>query len=48
MEKGRVALSKYLFHVATKTENDRYTLIEQPAHLVLLKLVYTNTTQLYN
>ena len=26
------------FHVATQIEKDKYTLIEQPAHLVLLKI----------
>ena len=44
----RAAIPKYLFHIATKTEKDQYTLIEQSEHLVLLKLVFTNTTQLYN
>ena len=47
MIKGRVALPKRLFHVATRTDN-QYTLIEQSAHLVLLKLAITNTTQLHN
>ena len=42
MAKGRVAS---LFHVATQTEKDRYTLIDQSAHLVL---AFTSTTQLYN
>ena len=37
MVKGRVAPPKRLFHVATQTKN-RYTLIEQPAHLILLKI----------
>ena len=37
MVKGRVAPSKCLFYVATQTEK-RYTLIEQSAHLVLLKI----------
>ena len=41
MVNGRVAPPKYLFHVATEAENDRYTLIEQSAHLVL---VFTSTT----
>ena len=44
MIKGRVASPKCLFHVAIQTEKDRYTLIEQLAHLVLLKLAFTNTT----
>ena len=50
MVKGRVAPPKCLFHIATCTKN-RYTLIEQSTHLVMLKLAYTNTavtTQLYN
>ena len=34
----RVAPPKALFHVATQTEKDRYTLIEQSAHLVLLNI----------
>ena len=37
MVNGRVAPPKYLFRVATQTEKDRYTLIEQSAHLVLIK-----------
>ena len=37
MVKGRVALPKCLFPVANQIEKDRYTLIEQSAHLVLLK-----------
>ena len=41
MVKGRVAPPKCLFHVATQAEKDRYTLIEQSAHLVL---VFTSTT----
>ena len=32
MVTGRVAPPKCLFHVATQTENDQYTLIKQPAH----------------
>ena len=44
MIKGRIALPKYLFHV-TKIEKDRFTLIEQSAPIVLLRI---NTTQLYN
>ena len=36
--KGRVAPPKYLFYVATQSEKDRYTLIDQSAHLVLLKI----------
>ena len=39
MVKGRVAPPKYLFHVATHTKRNQYTLIEQSAHLVLLKIV---------
>ena len=43
MVKSRVAPPKYLFHVATQTEKDGYTLIEQSAHLVLLKIgIYYN------
>ena len=38
---------KCLLHVAIQTEKDQYTLIEQPAH-GLVKIVFTNTTQLYN
>ena len=38
MVKGRVAPPKCLFHVATQTGKDSYTLIEQPVHLVLLKI----------
>ena len=38
MVKGRVAPPKCLFHVATQIEKDQYTLIEQSAHLVLLKI----------
>ena len=32
MVKGRVTPPKCLFHVATQTEKDQCTLIEQPAH----------------
>ena len=35
---GRVVPSKCLFHDATQIEKDWYTLIEQPVHLVLLKI----------
>ena len=45
MIKGRVALPKYLFHVATQIEKDRFTLIKQSAPIVVLRI---NTTQLYN
>ena len=38
MVKGRLAPPKCLFHVATQIEKGRYTLIEQSAHLVLLKI----------
>ena len=40
MVKGRprVARPKCLHHVATKNEKDQYTLIEQSAHLVLLRV----------
>ena len=38
MIKGRVALPKYLFHVATQIEKDRFTLIEQSAPIVLLRI----------
>ena len=51
MVKGRVAPPKCLFNAATRSqpEKDRYTLIEQSAHLVLLKIgIYYNTTQPYN
>ena len=49
MVKGGVAPPKYLFNAATRSEKDRYTLIEQSAHLVLLKIgIYYNTTQPYN
>ena len=34
MVKGRVATPKCLFHIATQSEKDQYTLIEQSAHLV--------------
>ena len=47
MVKGKVAPPRCLFHVATQIE-DQYTLIEQSAHLILLKLAFTNTIQLYN
>ena len=36
--KGQSSSPKCLFHDATQPEKDRYTLIEQPAHLVLLKI----------
>ena len=45
MVKGQEAPPKYLFYVATQTEKNRYTLIEQSAFLVL---AFTNTTELYN
>ena len=45
MVKGRVTPPKCLFHVATQIEKDQYTLIEQPA---LLILAFTNGIQLYN
>ena len=38
--KGRVALPKCLFHVATQTEEGRYTLIEQPAHGLVKNCIY--------
>ena len=38
MVKCKVVLPKCLLHVATQIEKDRYTLIEQSAHLVLLKI----------
>ena len=38
MVKDRVDPLKCLFHVATQIEKDRYTLIEQSGHLVLLKI----------
>ena len=38
MIKARVAPLKWLFHVATQIEKDQYTLIEQSAHLILLKI----------
>ena len=47
MVKGVVVPPKCLFYVETQTEKDQYTLIEQSAHLVL-KLAFTNTTQLYD
>ena len=37
MVKGRVAPPKCLFYVATQIEKDKYTLIEQLAHMTLLK-----------
>ena len=43
---GRVAPPKCLFYAATQTKN-RYTLIEQSVHS-LVKIAFTNTTQLYN
>ena len=46
---GRAAPPKCLFRAAIRTEKDRHTLIEQSAHLVLLKIgIYYNTTQPYN
>ena len=39
--KGRVASPKCLFHIVTENEKDRYTLTEQSAHLVWLKLAFT-------
>ena len=45
---SRVDPPKCLFHAATEIEKDRYTLIEQSAHLVLLKLAFINTIQLYS
>ena len=38
MVKGRVAPPKCLFPVANQIKKDQYTLIEQSAHLVLLKI----------
>ena len=38
MVKGRVVPPKCLIDVATQTEKDWYALIEQSAHLVLLKI----------
>ena len=38
MVKGRAVPPKCLSHVAIQTEKDRYTLIKQSAHLVLLKI----------
>ena len=35
-----VALPKCLLHVATQTEEDRYTLIEQPAHGLFNNCIY--------
>ena len=43
----RVVPHKCLFYVATQTEIDQYTLIEKSAHLVLLKLAFTNTIYSY-
>ena len=48
MVKGRVAPPKCLFYINTQIEKDQYTLIEQSAHTVLLKLAFTNTIQLYS
>ena len=39
MVKGRVAPPNCLFNVATQIEKIKNTLIEQPAHLVLSKIV---------
>ena len=36
--KGIVAPPKCLYHVATHIEKDQYTLIEQSAYLILLKI----------
>ena len=36
--RGQVIPPNYLIHVATQIKNDRYTLIEQSAHLVLLNI----------
>ena len=47
MVKGRVAPPKCWFNIATQIK-DQYTLIVQSAHLVLLKLAFTNAIQLYN
>ena len=45
MVKCKVAPPKCLLHVATQIEKDRYTLIEQSAHLVLLKIgIYSYIT----
>ena len=38
MVKDKVASLKFLLHVATLIEKDRYTLIEQSTHLVLLEI----------
>ena len=38
MIKSRVAPPKCLIHIAINTEKEQYTLIEQSAHLVLLKI----------
>ena len=48
MVKGRVAPPKCLFYINTQIEKHQYTLIEQSAHSVLLKLAFTNTIQLYS
>ena len=48
MVKCKVAPPKCLFHVATQIEKDWYILLEQSAHLVLLKLAFPNSIQLYN
>ena len=48
MANRRVAPPKCLLRVANQIEKDRYTLIEQSAHLILLKLAFNNTTQLCN
>ena len=37
MIKGSVASPKCLLHVTTQIKKDQYTLIEQSAHVVLLK-----------
>ena len=47
MAKCKVVPTKCLFHVATQIEKID-TLIEQSAHVVLLKLAFTNIIQLYN
>ena len=40
MVKDRAAPPKYLLHVTTHTEKDRYTLIEQSEHLMLKIYIY--------
>ena len=40
MVKGRVASPKWLFLVTIQIEKDQHILIEQSAHLVLLKIAY--------